>query len=150
MKNFLSMLFGAIIAFSAANCFATVPNNEIALGGIHPGMTASELINIAGQPVSRNADGNEWFYKGFKVEFDDDSPNFVEEIKTRQNSLSTPSGIFVGYADSILTETYGTADKVKRKHNAIVYTYYSADYSREMKFEIVNGVIVEITCEMND
>ena len=150
MKKIFAILCGIIISISAANCSATVPKDEIAIGGIRPGITANELISIAGNPVSRNDKGNEWYYNGFKVEFDDDAPNFIDEITTRENSFPTPGGVYVGYEDSILTRIYGTADQVKRKHDATVYTYYSADHSRKMKFKVVNGVIVQITCEMND
>lgn len=147
MKKFLSILFGAIIAFSAANCSATVPIAEIAIGGMRPGMTAQEIISIAGQPLSKNSKGNEWYYESFNVEFDD---NLVEEIKIRQSSLSTPSGVFVGYQSNILTKLYGAADEVENKREAMICTYYSADYSLEMNFKIRNGIIEEITCEVND
>ena len=150
MKKFLSVLCGAVMTFSAANCSATVPNDEIAIGGVRPGVTTNELINLKGQPLSKNYDGDEWIYDGFKVEFDKDAPNFVEEIKTRENAYPTPGGVFVGYGADILTKIYGTADKVKTKYNATVYTYYSSDYSREMKFKVINGAIVEIICELND
>jgi len=150
MKKFTALLCGAALAFSAATCSATVANDKIALGGIRPGMTQEDLIRIAGQPDEKTVDHEDWYYyNGFKVEFDEDT-GLIEKINTRYNTVATPDGVFVGYNADILTKIYGTADKVKTKHNETIYTYYSDDYSCEMKFKVIGGSIVKITCEFND
>ena len=149
MKKLAAVLCGLVLSISA-NCEATVSTDKIAIGGVKPGMTAEELIRIAGQPDEKNIERDNWFYhNGFDVEFDDDS-GVIEEIKTRYNTVATPDGVFVGYNESILTKIYGTADKVKRKRNLTVYTYYGTDYLRKMKFTVENGTITKISCELDD
>ena len=150
MKKLAAVLCGAILAFSAADCSAVIATDKIAIGGIQPGMTPEELIKIAGQPDRKSHDKDEWYYDGaFKVEFNDHT-GLIDEIKTRYNTVATPDGIFVGYNENILTQIYGTADKVKRKDNYIVYTYYNADHSRQIKFTTTNGIIDKISCELDD
>lgn len=149
MKKIAVVLCGLIMAISA-NCEATVSTDKIAIGGIKPGMSAEELIRIAGQPDEKSIERDDWFYhNGFAVEFDDDS-GVIEEIKTRYNTVATPDGVFVGYNESVLTKIYGTADKVKRKQYSTEYTYYSTDYTSKMKFTTVNGTITKISCELDD
>ena len=150
MKKFAAVLCGAILALSAADCSAVIATDKIAIGGIQPGMTQEELIRIAGQPDEKSVDRDDWYYhNGFVVEFDRDT-GLIEEIKTRYNTVATPDGVFVGYNENILTEIYGTADKVKRKDNSITYTYYNADHSRQIKFTTINGIIKKISCELDD
>jgi len=150
MKKLAALLCGAILAFSASDCSAVISNDKIAIGGIRPGMTQEDLIRIAGQPDEKTVDKENWYYyNGFVIEFDDDT-GLIDEIKTRYNTVATPDGIFVGYSEDVLTKIYGTADKVKRKANSIDYTYYSADYTRTLKFKTVNGVISKISCELDD
>ena len=122
MKKFLSVLFGAAFAFSALTCSASISADKIALAGVKPGMSASDIVRIAGQPNSKNNDGDKWYYNGFVVEFDDDS-NVVEEVSTKSNGVATPNNIAVGQNVGVLTGTYGVADKVKPKHNVTKYIY---------------------------
>lgn len=149
MKKVAVVLCGLILAISA-NCEATLSADKIAIGGIKPGISAEELIRVAGQPDEKSIERDDWFYhNGFAVEFDDDS-GVIEEIKTRYNTVATPDGVFVGYNESVLTKIYGTADKVKRKQYSTEYTYYSTDYTSKMKFTTVNGTITKISCELDD
>lgn len=150
MKKFVALLCGAAFAFSAVNCSATVSSDKIALAGIRPGMTADEVIRIAGQPNFKTADGHEWKYDNFGIEFEDYRPNIVEEIETRVNSAKTSAGVSVGQSKSILSSTYGAADKVERDKYATEYTYYSNDYSMKIEFKVVNGVIYKIECQLRN
>ena len=150
MKKFAALLCGALLALSAADCSAFISTDKIAIGGVRPGMTQEDLIRIAGQPDEKTVDHENWYYYNvFAVEFDDDT-GLIGEVKTRYNTVATPDGVFVGYNENVLTKIYGTADKVKRKKNSIEYTYYSADYSRKLKFQTVNGIISKISCEIDD
>ena len=150
MKKFAALLCGAALALSTATCSATIATDKIAIGGIRPGMTQEDVISIAGQPDEKTVDHENWYYyNGFVIEFDDDT-GLIDEIKTRYNTVATPDGVYVGYSEDVLTKIYGTADKVKRNQNSIDYTYYSADYTRKLKFKTVNGVIKKISCELDD
>ena len=150
MKKFAALLCGAILALSAADCSAVIATDKIAIGGVKPGITAEELIRIAGQPDRKSHDKDEWYYDGaFEIEFNDHT-GLIDEIKTVYNTVATPDGIFVGYNESELSKIYGAADKVKRKSNYTVYTYFSADYTRKLKFDVANGIIKKISCELDD
>lgn len=150
MKKFVAFLCGAAFAFSAVNCSATVSSDKIGIAGIFPGMTADEIVRIAGQPNSKGDKGTEWHYNNFSVEFEDHRPNIAEEIKTRTNSVGTPAGVSVGQSERVLSSTYGAADKVERDKYSTEYTYYSDDYSLKIEFKVVNGVISKIECKLRN
>ncbi len=149
MKKILSVLCGAAFAFSALTCSAAVSSDKIALAGVKIGMSTNDIVRIAGQPNSKNNDGDKWYYNGFVVEFDDDS-NTVEEVSTKSNGVATPNNIAVGQNESVLSNTYGAADKVKQKHNYVKYIYFSNDYRQKMEFTVSNGAIIEIECSKED
>ena len=149
MKKFLSALLGAAFAFFAVTCSATVSSDKIALAGVKIGMTASDVVRVAGQPNSKNNDGDKWHYNGFVVEFDDDSKT-VEEVSTKSTGVVTPNNIAVGQNESVLSNTYGAADKVKQKHNYVTYIYFSNDYRQKLEFTVANGAIIEIECSKED
>lgn len=149
MKKILSLLLGAAFAFSAVTCAASVSPDKIALAGVKIGMSASDVTRIAGQPNSKNNDGDKWYYNGFVVEFDDNS-NTVEEVSTKSTGVATPNNIAVGQNESVLNNTYGAADKVKQKHNYVTYIYFSNDYRQKLEFTVSNGSIIEIECSKED
>ncbi|MBQ7198552.1 MAG: hypothetical protein IJS29_04750 [Selenomonadaceae bacterium] len=150
MKKFVAFLCGAAVALSAMNCSATVSSDKIGIAGIRPGMTADEVLRVAGQPNFKSDNGYEWHYNNFGIEFEDYRPNIVDEIETRVNSASTPAGVYVGQSESVLSSTYGAADKVERDKYSTEYTYYSDDYSMTIEFQVVNGVIYKIECQLRN
>ena len=143
-KNLAAIVCGVMI-LSSSLCFAAVDGGKIALGRISPGMSETDLINAFGQPVYR--DGDDWTYQTFKVEVEH---GIVEEISTRSDTITTPDGVRVGQAAEVLNSTFGKADKVDRDYDDTEYEYYSTDNRKKIEFKVVNGVIVKITCKINN
>lgn len=139
-----AILCGAMIMFSSM-CFATVNGGKIALGGIYPGMSASDLVDAFGQPSYK--DGDDWTYQNFKVDIE---RGVVEEVSTRSETITTPDGVRVGLAADALNSTFGKADKVDRDYDDTEYEYYSTDRTKKIEFKVVNGIITKITCKIND
>ena len=64
--------------------------------------------------------------------------------------MATPDGVRVGNAAEILNSTFGKADKVDVKSDYTKYKYLSTDGTKKIEFEVVNGLIAKITCQIND
>lgn len=144
LKNLAAIICGVMI-LSSSLCFAAVDGGKIALGGIVPGMSESDLIATFGQPTYR--DGDDWSYKTFNVEVEH---GIVEKVSTRMDSITTPDGVRVGQSADILNSTFGTADKVDHDDGGIEYEYYSTDGTKKIEFKVVNGVIAKISCKVRD
>ena len=144
MKKIASLLCGAVMAFSSV-CSATVSADKIALDQLKPGMKVSEVTSIYGQPTRKK--GDDWTFRRFKIEIDGDNSRIVKEIETRSSSFATPNGVRVGQKATVLNRAYGVADRRDIEDDEEQHEYYSHDYSRKIEFKVVNGVIVEISCE---
>jgi len=143
-KILTTLICGAIMLASTL-CFAAVDSGKIALGGISPGMSETDLLNTFGQPNRR--DGDDWTYPNFKVEVE---RGIVKEISTTSQAIMTPNGVHVGQAAAALNTTFGRADSVDNDYNDTEYTYLSTDGLKKIEFKVVNGVIAKITCELRD
>ena len=143
-KVLTAVICGAIMLVSSL-CFAAVDGGKIALGGISPGMSETDLLNAFGQPNRR--DGDDWTYPNFKVEVE---RGIVKEVSTTSQAIMTPNGVRVGQGAEALNTTFGRADKVDSDYNDTEYTYHSTDGIKKIEFKVVNGVIAKITCELRD
>ncbi len=144
MKKIAALLCGAVMAFSSV-CSATISADKIALDQVEPGMKVSKLVSIYGQPTRKK--GDEWTFRHFKVEIDDENSNIIEEVKTTSAAFATPNGVRVGQKATVLNRAYGVADRRDIENDEEQYEYYSHDYSRKIEFKVVNGIITEISCE---
>ena len=144
MKKIAAIICGAVLATSAV-CSATVSTDTIGIGRVTPGMSTSRLTSLYGQPNSKH--GDDWNYSNFKVEVDHGK---VQEIETYNSTIATPLGVAVGQNVRVLSETYGTADRVDIEHHEEEYEYYSHDYSQKIEFKVRNGYIYKIICEIQD
>ena len=88
MKKFFAALTLSLTLLVAATALASTDGNNIAVGKIYPGMSASDLIDAFGQPTSK--DGDDWTYPTFKVEIEN---GMVEEVSTRSDTIATPNGV---------------------------------------------------------
>ena len=145
MKNIFTALVCGVLIMTASLCVASVDGGKIALGGITPGMSESDLIGAIGQPTRK--DGDDWTYKNFKVEV---KRGVVKEISTRSEAITTPGGMRVGLAAEALNSAFGKADKIDYDHDGVEYKYYSTDRAKKIEFKVVNGIIAKITCEVRD
>lgn len=145
MKKIFTTVVCCVMIFGASICFATVNADKIALGNVYPGMSANDLINVCGQPNSR--DDDDWYYSDFKVEVE---RGIVEKVSTTGNAIATPNGVRVGQPAEALNSTYGTADKIDYDRDGTEYEYFSDDRSKKIEFDVVNGIITKITCKIRD
>lgn len=141
MKKFFAALTLSLTLLVAATALASTDGNNIAIGKIYPGMSASDLINAFGQPTRK--DGDDWTYPTFKVEIEN---GMVEEVSTRSDTIATPNGVRVGLPATILNSTFGTADSIDGDE----YEYFSHNYTKKIEFKVSNGIITKITCKTND
>ena len=139
-KLLTALICGAIMLTSSL-AMAAVDGGKIAIGGVSPGMSETDLLNAFGQPIRR--DGDDWTYPNFKVEVE---RGIVKEVSTTAQTIITPDGVRVGQAAEALNGTFGRADKIDRDYNDTEYIYYSTDNRKKIEFKVVNGVIAKITC----
>ena len=148
MKKVVALLCGSMMACSSVG-FATIPTEKIGIGKVVPGMTVADLQNAYGQPNQKI--GDNWYYSNFKVEVDKkDMPQYVNEVESRNTSLGTPGGVTIGQDASVLNYAYGPADVVRTDNGVDEYHYFNGNYSKKMKFTVLNQVIVKISCETID
>ena len=144
-KKVSALVCGALMAFGSL-AMASVDNDAVVLGDISPGDPISAVTNIYGEP--HQIVGEKWLFKGFYIEVDDDRPGYVEEIASQDPGFGTPAGIAVGDKEIMLNEIYGKADKIDRDDGKIEYTYYSRNGAKKMQFDVRDGIIIKIACEL--
>ena len=148
-KLFAAALAGSMMALSGI-ALAAVPASQIALGGVAPGASVDSVKQAYGEPSYSYDRERLTFSNGLVVKVDDDRPGVVEEVLVQSGSLGTPAGISVGMGADRLNSAYGTADKVDADRDEVEYVYYSEDRTKQLEFEVRGGVIVKISCELND
>ncbi len=117
MKRIVSISFALLVFMTTAICFAEIPKDEVALGGINLGATPEYVKSIYGEPTSYDrgyGDSIIYNYNGtFKVMFSGGKYMYWMET-TANNGITTPSGIAVGMDASVLSQ-YGETyyDKIK-------------------------------------
>lgn len=127
-----------------------VAADNFAIGKVSPGMSREDLIKAVGEPKSKSADGEEWFYDDFKVEFDDDRPGVVDKVSTTGDKVQTPNGVAVGQSSDVLKEKFGEPAKIDEDPTETEMTFYSPDNKKEIEFEVAGGKIGKITCKIRD
>lgn len=147
MKKKVAAFLAGTMVLTSAVCFATVPEDSIALADVAPGSSVEAAKEKLGTPSYRG--DKLYFSNGVIIEADDYRPNTVEEVSTTTaHAAATPGGIQVGMAESVITEIYGTPDKLDQDYDDTEYIYYSQDNSKKLVFKAVNGTIVKIKCEL--
>ena len=140
-------VFGVAMIVSGM-VFAAVAPDQIALGGVTPGMTVGALTAACGEPQARH--GDDWIYSAFKVEIDDDRPDVVESVSTRVAGAATPAGLSVGQSESAIAAALGAPDKKEFDDGETEYEYYSTDAAKKLEIEVRGGVISQISCSLRD
>ena len=145
-NSWMGMTLGLVVVFSSL-CLASMSPDEIAIEGVRPGDSVKTAKQKFGSSIKR---GDEFYFaNGVVVEVRKRNSNTIEEIKTLEKGHATPSGVAVGMRDTVLTDHYGKADKVEQDYEGIDYVYYSTDGKKKMKFEVRNGIIQKIKCELD-
>lgn len=147
LKRIAALLAGACLMGSAV-CSATVPDDELQVGGIAYGTSVEYLRSVYGEPdkiETENHFGNridEYEY-GQSLEF-----KIVDDYVCRievsgNNGFATKAGVAVGMDASILKEKYGEPDRIWGDD----HIYRSAtNPDVGLKFEVENNRITEIEC----
>ena len=148
-KLFAALAAGSLMALSCV-AHATVPAAQISLGGVAPGASVDSVKQAYGEPSYSHDRETLTFSGGLVVKVDDNRPGVVEEVLVRSGGISTPAGVSVGMGADRLNGAYGAADKVDSERDETEYVYYSDDRTKQLEFEVRNGVIVKISCELKD
>ncbi len=150
MKKALTTAILTGMMMASATVFASVPPEAIAIGGIAPGATVEEAKAAFGDPVFQKKNGMT-FANGVVVDTKKSAPGIVHEIEADEHcTAATPAGIQVGMSADVLVANYGEADRVEIEFGETEYKYYSHDRRLKMEFEVENGVITKIECEVRD
>lgn len=146
----LFSLFIAIVLLSPIKqAVATIPEEEVAIGGITYRCPISKVLDKYGPPL-HSKDGK-YYWKANSLFINTWSAtkgrtNYVTEVKSSSNNgIETPAGIKVGMSEMVLNQAYGQADDVFDNdiHGYIVYVYNSSN-SGSLAFRVNRGVIKSI------
>lgn len=146
-KMLLTAITGAMI-LAASTCTATVPMDQLVLGGIPYGASISDVEKAYGMPRKAERElepyGEKVEYKyGNSLEFDFINGK-VAKIKADDFSdAKTKAGIGLGMDSAALKNAYGTPDAIHEED----YIYYAAGQQGiGLKFEVKYGKVTEIKC----
>lgn len=155
MKKLLSAYIFCFIVITTGICSASVPDEQVALGGISYQSSSSYVKSIYGEPDRVTSTNNDPLYKtvekyyygnSFLVEFSNSKAVWISI--SAHNGLATPAGVEVGMKMSTLHDVYGPPTKVARDRNGKVTMYYYGSYKSEyigLRFDIKNETITKIS-----
>lgn len=128
---------------------ASVPNDELVVGGIEYDASAEYVRSVYGEPTEVEVKPDQEFYNGSAVEYEygDSFELFLLNSQVRRieidrhNGIKTKAGIEVGSTLAQVKAAYGEPDKVRHDK----YIYYSQDRSDiGFVFEIEDDKVHEI------
>lgn len=146
-KILLAAITGAMI-LAASTCFATVPADQLVLGGIQYGASISEVEKAYGQPRKSEREmkpyGEKVEYKyGNTLEFEFVNGKLVKIKADDYSDARTKANIGLGTDVAALKNAYGNPDTVHEED----YIYYAAGQQGiGLEFEIKYGKVTEIKC----
>lgn len=171
LKALLLVLF--VTCVIATTCFAekapinqnavSLPQERMALGGIHVGDTTDTVKSILGEPDSQEYGYSQMTEKKYAVwtygnaatinYFENNGEYFVQIVKVdADNGFATPDGIKVGMSEKALKQVYGEPYFYISSHEGTgQYRYRNDRYSQvEFVFQVMNGKITNIGLGFND
>ena len=138
-KKFLVAMLGAMM-MTGAVCSATIPANQLEIGGIKCGATISDVERICGQPlkiereIKRGVEKIEYKYRDFEIQFINGK---VQEFEVDDSSnLKTAAGIGVGSTVADIERAYGKPDSIHKDRYQDKYIYYVDGANLKLVFEI--------------
>ena len=173
MKLKALLLVLVVTCVIGATCFAKevpmnqnaipLPQERMALGGIHVGDTMEIVKSVLGDPDSQDYGFSQmtekkvatWKYGDSATIhfFENDGEYYVQIVKAdADNGFSTPDGIKVGMDEKALKQAYGEPYfYVASKNETAQYRYRNDRYSQvEFVFQVMNGKITNIGLGFND
>lgn len=148
MKKMLLTAITATMILAASTCSATVPVDQLVLGGIQYGASISEVEKAYGMPRKSEREmkpyGEKIEYEyGNKLEFDFLDGKVVKIKADDFSDAKTKAGIGLGMDAAALKAAYGSPDAIHEED----HIYYAAGQQGiGLKFEVKYGKITEIKC----
>ena len=143
----LTAITGAMI-LAASTCCATVPADQLVLGGIEYGAPISAVESAYGAPRKSEREmkpyGEKIEYKyGNSLEFEFINGKVTEIKADDYSDARTKAGIGLGMDAAALKNAYGAPDAVHEED----HIYYAAGMQGiGLKFEVKYGKVTEIKC----
>ena len=173
MKAKTLLLVLTIMCILGVTCFAekapknpdpaSLPQERMALGGIHVGDTSEVVKSILGEPDSQEYGYSQMTEKKFAIweygnsatihYFENNGEYFVQIVKVNaDNGFATPDGIKVGMSEKVLKQVYGEPYFYVSSHNGSGQYRYRNDLHNQIEFvfQIKNGKITNIGLGFND
>lgn len=151
-KKRIAALLAVACLMGSAVCSATVPEDELFVGGISCGTSVDYLRSVYGEPDKIEVEhhlGNriEEYEYGSTLEFKILDDSVIRIDVSGRNGFATKAGVAVGMDASILKEKYGEPDRIWGDE----HIYRSAsDPNVGFSFEVENNKITEIECGLLD
>ena len=131
-KVLLSVITGSMI-LAGSTCSATVPADQLVLGGIQYGASISAVESAYGTPRKSEREMKSY---GEKVEYKYGNSEDFSDAKTK-------AGIGLGMDAAALKNAYGAPDAIHEED----HIYYAAGMQGiGLKFEVKYGKITDIKC----
>ena len=146
-KMLLSVITGSII-LAGSTCSATVPADQLVLGGIQYGATISAVESAYGAPRKSEREmksfGEKVEYEyGNKLEFEFLNGKVVKIKADDFSDAKTKAGIGLGMDAAALKNAYGAPDAIHEED----HIFYAAGMQGiGLKFEVKYGKVTEIRC----
>ena len=135
-KMLLSVITGSMI-LAGSTCSATVPADQLVLGGIQYGASISAVESAYGAPRKV-----EYKY-GNTLEFEFLNGKVVKIKADDYSDAKTKAGIGLGMDAAALKNAYGAPDAIHEED----HIYYAAGMQGiGLKFEVKYGKITDIKC----
>ena len=135
---------------ASTNTTHASPDAKFSVGGISPGMSLDEAKKLFGEPTATHDDDEFTFANGLLVETEGVLNGTIESVKVRQAGVVTGAGVAVGMTEQDLANAYGKPDSTENDDGKIEHKYFSGDRRIKLKFDVINGVITEINCSLDD
>lgn len=148
MKKMLLTAISGVMILAASTCSATVPTDQLVLGGIQYGSSISAVESAYGMPRKSEREmkpyGEKIEYKyGNTLEFEFINGKVTEIKADDYSDARTKAGIGLGMDASALKNAYGAPDYIHEED----YIYYAeGQQGIGLKFEVKYGKVTEIKC----
>ena len=151
-KKACLLSLGAAICSSV--CLAAIPYTQVLIGGVGPGSSMDYVKSIYGQPASTNfdtpAEATYTYGNSFVLTANASTNTVYTVLSSGHNGLNTPAGVGVGMDASVITEKYGTCERIGNV-NGVTYYHYAMEPNPAMpndfggfSFGVENGKIISI------
>ena len=140
-KMLLSVITGSMVLVGST-CSATIPADQLVLGGIQYGASISAVESAYGAPRKSEREMKEYKY-GNTLEFEFLNGKVVRIKADDYSDAKTKAGIGLGMDAAALKNAYGAPDVIHEED----HIYYAAGMQGiGLKFEVKYGKITDIKC----